>query len=103
MQFIRDVEQEVMPSLVALHTSEKIVGVLPFHHKPLGTKRVENFWTDYWVIVLAFDADPDDVWQSIRSSALPSTLLRVEVLLTQPGMDMYYPESVEPRTLLFGT
>ncbi|WP_133259124.1 hypothetical protein [Mycolicibacterium sp. GF69] len=91
MQFNRDVDQELIPSLVALHTSRKIVGLLPFRHKPLRTESVESFWTDYWVIVLAFDTDPDIVWQSIRSSAVPRTLLRAEVLLIQPGMDMYYP------------
>lgn len=90
-KFMRDMGHELMPSLVELYTSKKIVEVLPFRHKPLRAEGAGGSWTDYWVIVLALDADPDRVWQSLSSSVQTSALLRVEVLAAQPGMDMYYP------------
>ncbi|HEX6758851.1 MAG TPA: hypothetical protein VF086_10665 [Propionibacteriaceae bacterium] len=88
----KDVELSLAPNLPALQASKKIAAVLPFNHKPL--KESGNLWSDYWVIVLALEVSPDEVWQEIKSSVIVSGLLRAEVLRVQPGMDMYYPHGV---------
>jgi hypothetical protein len=61
----KDVEQSVLRNVTALQVSKRIAAILPFNHKPLKESD-GNPRTDYWVIVLALDANPDKVWQEIK-------------------------------------
>ncbi len=95
-QFRRDVRRTLLPDLAALNL---IAGVLPFHHRPLRLREDgnDNAWTDYWVVVLAPDVEPNEVWHSIENSVrtavgLHGKLLGAEVLRLQPHIDMYYPQ-----------
>lgn len=91
----------LMPRLVELRDAGRIIAVLPFRHKPLKTRGETEgtSWTDYWVIAVAADVDPDDVWNAISVPAeitgeAPSLgLLRAEILRPQPGIQMYYPRT----------
>lgn len=87
----KGVEQSVLTNLTALQLPKGIAAVLPFSHKPLK-ESFGNPWTNYWVIVLALDVNPDKVWREIETlAATASGLLRAELLRIQPGMDMYHP------------
>lgn len=97
-QFRKDVEDTLLPHLAALNEAKRVAAVLPFHHRPLRAQEDgnDNSWTDYWIVVLAPNVEPNEIWHSIDSSAqtavgLHGKLLRAEVLRLQPNIDMYYP------------
>ncbi len=93
------VARTLLPQLIALRDAGRLSALLPFRHRSLkmqgGTEGIS--WTDYWVLVVTPEADPDEVWDAISMSlgiaeeASPLGFLRAEILRPQPGMQMYYP------------
>lgn len=97
-QFEKSAEHTLMPELTMLHSSTKIVAVLPFRHKTLKESKGDGgtSWTDYWVVVVSSHSEPNEIWQVIKNVIqeeveLQERLLRAEILRPQPHIDMYYP------------
>ena len=102
-EFRATVARTLMPQLTALRDAGRLSAMLPFRHRPLKMRGEAEgtSWTDYWILVVAPEVDPDEIWDAISlgiaGGASSLGFLRAEILRPQPGMQMYYPHKGGPQ------
>lgn len=59
--------QALSPQLIALYNAARIAAVLPFRHRPVKMDGSEGTpWTDYWVLALAPQTDPQGIGKRLE-------------------------------------